>query len=327
MADARTEAPTIAGTPLPPGPRGLGFDRLLHRIRDGVGFYEHLYRTCGDIVYFRMLSNRFCVVFDPALFQEVFVTKKSSFEVGPIFTRSGLLNDPSSGLTAEGDELKRTRTLARASFRAKAMNGYGEIMIGQALQAQAGWRDGDTVDLDAEAQTLALDIATNTFFGSDMRVEPRVINDVLKAIEWSMALVLLPLGEWIRTLPLPQNRRCARTIGTLDKALHGAIAMPVARPGNAPTCCHIWCTPRTKTESTNPSTTRNSETCVSYCFSRGTKRRAPPLRGLFTISAAIPKHVNGWRKSWTRYWATGRRRRRTTGISRIRAPCWTKTYA
>jgi len=183
-----------------------------------------MYRSFGGIVYFRMLSHRFCVVFDPALFQEVFVTKKSSFEVGPIFTQSGLLNDPSSGLTAEGDELKRTLKLVHASFGAKALNGYGEIMIEQALKAQAGWRDGDTVDLDAEAQKLALDIATNTFFGSDMRVEPRIIKDVLKAIEWSMALVMLPLGKLIRALPLPQNRYRARAIGALDQALYGAIS-------------------------------------------------------------------------------------------------------
>ena len=224
MADTKTDATTMADTPLPPGPGGLGVSRLRHRLRDGVGFYEHMYHAWGDIVSFRMLSHRFCIVFDPALFQEVFVTKKASFEVGPIFTRSGLLNDPSSGLTAEGDALKRTRTLARTSFGAKAMNGYGEIMIERALHAQAGWRDGDTIDLDAEAQTLALDIATNTFFGSDMWVEPRIIKDVLKAIEWSMALVMLPLGEVIRTLPLPQNRHRARAVGALDTALHRAIA-------------------------------------------------------------------------------------------------------
>lgn len=231
MADPRTDAAPIAGNTLPPGPEGLGLDRLRHRIRDGVGFYEHMYRSFGGIVYFRMLSHRFCVVFDPALFQEVFVTKKSSFEVGPIFTQSGLLNDPSSGLTAEGDELKRTLKLVHASFGAKALNGYGEIMIEQALKAQAGWRDGNTVDLDAEAQKLALDIATNTFFGSDMRIDPHIIKDVLKAIEWSMALVMLPLGKWIRTLPLPQNRYRARAIGALDQALHGAISN--ARNANA----------------------------------------------------------------------------------------------
>ena len=224
MADTRTDAATSAGQTPPPGPGGLGLDRLRLRIRDGVGFYEHMYRSFGGIVYFRMLSHRFCVVFDPALFQEVFVTKKSSFEVGPIFTQSGLLNDPSSGLTAEGEELKRTLKLVHASFGAKALNGYGEIMIEQALKAQAGWRDGDTVDLDAEAQKLALDIATNTFFGSDMRIDPRIIKDVLKAIEWSMALVMLPLGKLIRTLPLPQNRYRARAIGALDQALHGAIS-------------------------------------------------------------------------------------------------------
>jgi len=224
MASKTTDAAAIAGKKLPPGPGGLGLGRLRHRIRDGVGFYEHTYRIYGDIVYFRMLSHRICVLFDPVLFQEVFVTKRSSFEVGPIFKRSGLINDPSRGLTAEGDQHKRTRKLVQPSFGARALNGYGEVIIEQALQAQSAWRDGDTVDLDVEAQNLALDIATNTFFGSDMRVEPRIIKDVLQAIEWSMALVMFPLGRLVRQLPLPQNRHRDRAFRAMDQALYRAIS-------------------------------------------------------------------------------------------------------
>ena len=224
MASATTDDTATAGKKLPPGPGGLGLGRLRHRIRDGVGFYEYMYRAYGDIVYFRMLSHRICVLFDPALFQEVFVTKRSSFEVGPIFKRSGLINDPSKGLTAEGDDHKRTRQLVQPSFGARALNGYGEIMIEQALQAQADWRDGDVIDLDATAQNLALNIATNTFFGSGMRVEPPIIKNVLKAIEWSMALVMLPLGNLARQLPLPRNRHRTHAFQALDEALHRAIA-------------------------------------------------------------------------------------------------------
>ena len=224
MSDTKNDSAANPGKRLPPGPSGLGLDRLRHRMRDGVGFYEHMQRAYGDIVHFRILSHRFCVLFDPALFQEVFVTKKSSFEVGPIFKRSGLINDPSRGLTAEGDEHKRTRKLVQPSFGARALNGYGEVMVEQALRAQANWRDGDTVDLDVEAQNLALDIATNTFFGSDMRIEPRIIKDVLKSIEWSMALVMLPLGHLVRCLPLARNRQLAHAFRALDQALYRSIA-------------------------------------------------------------------------------------------------------
>ena len=224
MSDTRNDAGTNSVKGLPPGPRGVGLGRLRHRMRDGVGFYEHMYRAYGDIVHFRIMSHRFCVLFDPALFQEVFVTRKTSFELGPIFKSSGLINDPSRGLTAEGDEHKRTRKLVRTSFAARALNGYGEVMIDRALQAQANWRDGDTVELDTEVKQLALDIATNTFFGSDMRIEPRIVKDVLRSIEWSIALVMLPLGHLVRRLPLPRNLHRARAFGALDEALYRAIS-------------------------------------------------------------------------------------------------------
>ena len=209
---------------LPPGPGGAGFGRLRHRMRDGIGFYELMHREYGNIVYFRMLSHKFCVIFDPALFQEVFIANRSSFEMGPIFKQSGMINDPSKGLTADGEEHARTRKLVRTPFANRALNEYGSVMVEQAVQAQAGWRDGDTIDLDSQARKLALDIATNTFFGADMRVEPRIIKDVLKAIEWSMTLVMLPFGRLVGGLPLPGNRHRARAVGELDDALHRAIA-------------------------------------------------------------------------------------------------------
>lgn len=224
MSDAAGSDSVTPDRKLPPGPRGLGFGRLRHRMRDGIGFYERMHREYGDIVYFRILSHKFCVVFDPAVFQEIFVSQRSSFEVGPIFKESGIINDPSRGLTAEGDEHARTRKLVGSSFGAEALNGFGAVMVEQATRTQAGWRHGDTIDLDSEAQKLALDIATNTFFGADMRVEARIIKDVLKAIEWSMALVMLPLGKLAGGLPLPANRHRAQAIQELDDALAKAIA-------------------------------------------------------------------------------------------------------
>jgi len=119
---------------------------------------------------------------------------------------------------------KRSGNSIERYMNRQALSTLNDVDVILFLVEGTGWRDGDTVDLDAEAQKLALDIATNTFFGSDMRVEPRIIKDVLKAIEWSMALVMLPLGKLIRRLPLPQNRYRARAIGALDQALHGAIS-------------------------------------------------------------------------------------------------------
>ena len=224
MSDASIPDAVTPDKKLPPGPGGLGLERLRHRLQDGLGFYERMQREYGDIVYFRILTRKFCLVYDPAIFQEIFVSQRSSFEVGPIFKKSGIVNDPDRGLTAEGEEHARARKLVASSFGPEALNGFGAVMIEQAMQAQAGWRDGDTIDLDSEAHKLALDIATDTLFGADMRVEPRIIKDVLKAIEWSMALVMLPVGKVVAGLPLPANRHRAQAIRELDDALWKAIA-------------------------------------------------------------------------------------------------------
>ncbi len=209
---------------LPPGPGGIGLNRLRHRLRDGVGFFEHIQREYGDVVYFRILSHRFCVVFDPEVFRTVFVTDKTSFGLGPIVTQSGMLNDPSRGMTTDGEEHARARKLVQGSFGTRALRSYGAVMIEQATKAQARWHDGDVIDLDAESLALALDISTNTFFGKDGRFEAELVHDILQAFEWSVAFNMLPMGKLIGRLPLPQNRHRANTIGALDNALHKRIA-------------------------------------------------------------------------------------------------------
>ncbi len=208
---------------LPPGPGGIGFDRLRHRLRDGAGFLEHIHREYGDIVYFRIFSHRFCVVFDPEVFRTVFVTDSDSFAMGPLIRRSGMLKDPSRGLLAEGEEHIRARKLVQGSFGARALNNYAAIMIEQATKAQARWHDGDTIDLGEEAQKLALNIATNTFFGSDMRFDNQLILEAWKAAEWNTTLVMLRMNKLIGRLPLSRNRHRKRSVKAIDDAFYKAI--------------------------------------------------------------------------------------------------------
>ena len=223
MPDTRTAASLASTGKLPPGPGGLGLGRLRHRFRDGLGFCEQLQRDYGDIVYFRMLSQRFCLVSSPELIEEVLATKGDAFGKGPFFKRTDIIRNPTS-LTADGEAHRRVRKLLQPSFASKALNGYGEVMIEEALRLQADWQGGDTVDIAAEVNQMALNIAARIFFGTDERIPAHRIQDILKAMAWTLKLTVLPLGRLIGGLSfLPQNRHRRRAVAAMDEVVYRVI--------------------------------------------------------------------------------------------------------
>ena len=127
--------PVVIDKTLPPGPAGLGLGRLRQRLRGGVGFYERMHREYGDIVYFRLVSRMICVVFGPEMIGEVLVTKAASFGKGPLYKQIRIVTNPTS-ITSDGEEHRRIRKLLQPSFAAKALTGYSEIMIEEAMQMQ-----------------------------------------------------------------------------------------------------------------------------------------------------------------------------------------------
>ena len=211
-----------ADSGLPPGPGGLGFGRLRHRLRDGVGFCEKLQREYGDIVYFRLVFRRFCVVFDPDMIGEVLVTKASSFGKGLFYKQTGIVTNPTS-ITSDGDDHRRIRKLLQPSFGNRALNGYSRIMIEQAARLQSEWRDGDTIDIAAETNQMALDIVGKTFFGTDEQIDIDLLRGIREALLWGMTLTTLPFGQLIGRLPLPRNRQRRRALDRLDEVVYRVI--------------------------------------------------------------------------------------------------------
>ena len=218
-----------ANTQLPPGPKGLGVNRLLSRLRNPLEFYEQLYEQYGDIAYFRILSRNFCVVYGPDIIEEVLVVKRTSFEKGPMFKRTRILNNPTS-ITADGDDYRRIRKLIQPAFLRKAMGGYAEIMIEEVLRTRGNWRDGDTIDIDADMHQMALNIIAKTFFGRDTEIDSRLVKDIITAMGWSMVLTLIPLGNLVARLPLGRNRQRDRAIEAMDRVVYDVIRKVHAEP-------------------------------------------------------------------------------------------------
>ena len=209
----------------PPGPGGLGFGRLVSRIRNGLEFYEGLRAAYGDAVYFRILHRRFCVLFDPELIGEVLVEKEGLFEKGPAFKKTLIFKNPTT-LTADGEDHRRLRGLVQPSFARARLVAYAGEMISEALEVTGGWKAGERFDLVQVTREFATGVINRTFFGRDVVVPAGLLEDTIRALRWSMALTLVPFGGGIARLPLRANRFreavCKRMDGVIGESIEKA---------------------------------------------------------------------------------------------------------
>ncbi len=206
----------------PPGPGGLGFARLVSRIRNGLEFYEGLRATYGDAVYFRILHRRFCVLFDPDLIGEALVAKEALFEKGPAFKKTLIFKNPTT-LTADGEDHRRLRGLVQPSFTRARLVAYAGEMISEALEVTGGWKAGERFDLVQVTREFTTGVINRTFFGRDVVVPAGLLEDTVRALRWSMALTLVPFGGRIARLPLRANRFREAVCKRMDEVIGESI--------------------------------------------------------------------------------------------------------
>ena len=205
---------------LPPGPKGRRFSNLWKRFRDTAGLFEELQREYGDLVFYELPSRKCCAIYDADLIREVLVVQQSSFvktDVGKSVMRCPTL------LTADGNEHRRRRKLVQPCFGKKNVEAFAGIVIKKTSALQNGWRNGQTIDMKKELHRLALNIATEAFFGEEMQVAPGLVEKMLDALNWKMKSSFLPFGKLISHLPLPPNVRARRAIAAMDEVISHVI--------------------------------------------------------------------------------------------------------
>jgi cytochrome P450 len=174
-----------ASTRLPPGPivpgwtrlitalwpTRLEFDSLAYLLQNRAKFGRLFTITVGDQVA--------VVTSDPALMQEIFVTRASEFQKAPML-RSAVGALVGNGLlTSEGDFWKRQRKLAQPAFHARRIDSYGDVMVKSAAALAAQWRPGETRDIAHDMMAITLQIVCKTLFDVDVRADIERIGRVM----------------------------------------------------------------------------------------------------------------------------------------------------
>jgi cytochrome P450 len=207
-----------------PSPREIPFVGSVHRRFGGpLDFFQDLKAQFGDAARFTLFNEQFLLFSNPALVNEVLVTKQNSFRKGRALEGARLFLG-NSLLVSEGEEHTRQRRLIQPAFHRGRIAGYARIMAEKARQWTEARRAGEELDLAVEMNRLTLAVVAATLFGSDIDAEAHDIAEALTVVLENFNRMLLPFWGVFRRLPTTQNRRLHTAQKRLDTIIYGLIS-------------------------------------------------------------------------------------------------------
>jgi cytochrome P450 len=207
-----------------PSPKEMPFVGSVHRRFAGpLEFFRDLKESYGDAARFTLFNERFLLFSDPALVQEVLLTKQHSFRKGKALEGARVFLG-NSLLVSEGEEHTRQRRLIQPAFHRGRIAGYARIMAEKAREWTATQRAGGEIDLAVEMNRLTLAVVAATLFGSDIDAEAGDVARSLTVIIENFNRMLLPFWRYTRFLPTARNRQLRQAQKTLDTTIYRLIS-------------------------------------------------------------------------------------------------------
>jgi cytochrome P450 len=189
------------------------------------------WRRLGDVVRLRLGPFVVHMVAHPVHIQHVLIANRQNYGRGRGYAVLRLLTGQGL-LTSEGPVWQRQRRLMQPPFTPKAVPQYAGAMTAatQALlerwerRAAGAGRARDSIDINAEMLTLALDVIGRTMFSQALERQSQELVAAFAAAvpivgDRITAALDLPLA-----LPTPANRRLRQALRTLDRRMYALIA-------------------------------------------------------------------------------------------------------
>ena len=200
----------------------LPFSTFLAFRKNPLEFLSATAEKYGDAVEMRFGPQRVFFLNHPDLVRDVLVTYDPLFMKGRGLERAKRLLGEGL-LTSEGEFHRRQRRLMQPAFHRQRIQSYGAVMTEHADRLRQRWTDGDVLAIDQEMMRLTLSIVAKTLFGTDWANQADEIGQALSTAMQQWRRMMLPFAEYLEKLPLPSNRRFARTRQKLDSIVYSLI--------------------------------------------------------------------------------------------------------
>jgi cytochrome P450 len=153
----------------------------------------------------------------PELVPEVLIERADDFQKGPVLR---MLSRPLLGdglLNSEGEQHRERRKLVAPAFAHQRVSKYAAVMTEHALAAQAGWRDGERIDVAQAMMRLTLGIVGRTLFDVDLLDRADTLGrDITTLQAWAVRQMRLPFR-------LPQMGAPVAALARLNETIYRLI--------------------------------------------------------------------------------------------------------
>lgn len=164
-----------------------------------------------DVIRFRTGLTEFTLVNHPDLIRRILVSENDRYGEGKWTVRGRyLLGD--SIITREGAPHRERRLLMAPSFERRRLTSHGSAMVGRIERLSAAWRDGDVIDAHEAMGRLAITMAGDAMFETDLEADAAGLVEALGLLLRSLSR--LPL-------PRPRVRAARRHVAAVSARLTG----------------------------------------------------------------------------------------------------------
>jgi len=186
----------------------------------------------GGMAPFRLGRQQLYMVSSPELVQRVLAgsqepfAKGRSLQAAKVALGEGLLS-------SEGELHARQRRLIQPLFHHTMIDAYATEMVAAADARQRRWRDGESLDLQAEMRALTITVIGRTLFSSDLEGDTERLSRAVAGAVGFSKLLLLPGFPLLRRLSIiPTARRINYAVQTFDEMVERILEQRPHRNGN-----------------------------------------------------------------------------------------------
>lgn len=206
-------------------PQSYGLPFINHMIDMSVWPIEtaaRMHNAHHDIVEMHFPGNySMYYVSNPALIEEVLVTKQKSFQKDAFLKVYANAVFGNGLLSSDGDFWLRQRRMAQPAFHRQRIESYGHIIAHHSAQFLASITPGKSFNLTKAMNALTLDIVSETLFGQVTALQKHNISEALDAVMDHFSNDWIGLMSFITNIPFNKSRNERYDAGTkvLDETI------------------------------------------------------------------------------------------------------------